>query len=355
MQDSEDECYNFSKDAKDAEFIILFQSSIGLVASAIVNILILNLSKGRRRLIIYGLVIYFMTAVLIHAFTHHVNDREELARVESGGHSGWLPVCMLFGLFDQTIHFALMFSILWINVYLVSFSWQLYKIQDESHHTTTQATLNNFRNTISCNAISGLFVVSLLLFILFTWIPLMWDTYGSRELICWIRLSRHDTCADRTLSNTLMLAMYNGPLLVISLLTVITLVIVAVLMCWGSTKVRGAAQRRFKRGMKEIMFLLIYPIILGFYNAIVFGMHIYSSVHHDVNPTFTYTVVNAVSVNVRLLMPLLGFLLYPYAWKNLVLQCKKDEDDEETNSYIPPEDDDIPHGTIYYQRQWNAK
>ena len=342
------QCYNFSQNAKDAAFIIqLSAASIGSATSFLVIILIL-LSKGHNRFI-YRLVIYFMTVVLVHALTHIMNVlpidfEEDLVRVKYG----WLPACKFFGFLDQTMHFAVTFSMLWIVIYLIYFSWKLYRLQEEmdQEQLNTENALNNGSQntcTISRKEMAGLVAVFLLPFF-FSWVPFLWDMYGFTGLLCWIRLSRHDTCADQTLSITLMLVMYYVPVLLVSLFIVVTLLIIVVLMCRGSARMRGIAQMRFNRGVKEILFVLIYPLIFAIFSGIVVGIHIYSTVHRDETPTFTYTVVYIVGVNARVLMPSVGFLLNPYSWKYLIIQCTRTDDDDDTSFYVPPEDDDIAQG-----------
>ena len=343
MEDSTvgpDTCYNFSKSTKDTAFVVqLSLATTGLLACLAVITLIL-LFKGYQRFI-YRLVIYFMTAVGIHAFAHLVNglpvDRDqELVAIKKG----WHAACKAFAVIDQTGNLTMTFAILWIILHLNVSLCRLRQLQKG-------IPLNDIQTgkpqTISRGEVLGICFTFLLPFAV-NWIPFVWNMYGLTGTLCWIRLTRYQSCEDRRLSITLMLAMYYVPLLLTSFLAFTTMLLIIAVMCQGSVQMMGIARLRYRQSMKEVCFVVIYPLLFIFLIVVICGV-IYSIIHRDHIPTYSFTITYVVAINLLIVVPPLAFLLHPYSWKNLV-RYRKFGSDAETGTYytVPPEDEDIDRG-----------
>ena len=336
-------CYNFSNSTKDVAFAVqLSLATTGLLACATVITLIL-LFKGHRRFI-YRLVLYLMTAVGIHAVAHILDglpvDRErELVAIKKG----WHAACKAFAVLDQTGHLTVTFAILWIILHLNVSLCRLRRLQKGVPQRSTSVQQTGKPQQISRGEVLGICLTFLLPFAI-NWIPFAWNMYGLTGTFCWIRLTRYQSCEDRRLSITLMLTMYYIPILLTSLLAFLTMLLIIVVMCHGSVQMMGIARLRYRRSMKEVCFVVIYPLLFILLSASICGV-IYSIVRHDRIPTYGSTITYVVGINLLIVVPPLAFLLHPYSWKNLT-HCKRfgDEVDTGTHYTVPPEDDDIDKG-----------
>ena len=333
-------CYNLSNSTKDAAFIVqLSLASIGLVACMTVVTLIL-LFKGYQRFI-YRLVIYLMTAVGIHAIAHIVDglpvDRgQELVAIKKG----WHAACKAFAVLDQTGHLTVTFAILWLILHLNVSLCRLRRLQLGIPQKKIQTGKSQ---KISRGEVIGICFTFLLPFAI-NWIPFVWNMYGLTGTTCWIRLVRYQSCEDRRLSITLMLTMYYIPILLTSFLAFMTMLLIIAVMCRGSVQMGGIARLRYRQSVKEVCFVVIYPILFMLVSASICGV-IYSIIHHNHVPTYSSTITYMVAINLLIVVPPLAFLLHPYSWKNLT-RCKKSGGDADTGTHytVPPEDDDIDGG-----------
>ena len=141
-----------------------------------------------------------------------------------------------------------------------------------------------------------------------------------------------------------MLAMYYIPILLTSLLAFLAMLLIIAIMCRGSVQMMGIARLRYRQSMKEVSFVVIYPLLFILLSASICVV-IYSIVRHDRLPTYGSTITYVVGINLLIVIPPLAFLLHPYSWKNLT-RCRRFRDDMETGTHytVPPEDDDIDKG-----------
>jgi hypothetical protein len=109
----------------------------------------------------------------------------------------------------------------------------------------------------------------------------------------------------------------------------------------------GIARLRYRQSMKEVSFVVIYPLLFILLSASICVV-IYSIVRHDSVPTYGFTITYVVGINLLIVIPPLAFLLHPYSWKNLTTRCCRrcSHGDMETGTHytVPPEDDDIDQG-----------
>ena len=335
-------CYNFSRRTKDTAFVVqLSLATTGLLACLTVITFIL-LFKGYRRFI-YRLVIYFMTAVGIHAFAHLVNglpvDRDqELVTIKKG----WHAACKAFAVIDQTGNFTMTFAILWIILHLNVSLYRLRQLQ-KGISLNIYGIQTGQSQTISRGEVLGICFVFLLPFAI-NWIPFVWNMYGLTGTFCWIRLTRYQSCEDRHLSIILMLVMYYIPILLTSFLAFVTMLLIMVVMCQGSVQMMGIAQLRYHQSLKEVCFVVIYPALFILLIVMICRV-IYSIIHRDQVPTYSSTITYVVAINLLLIVPPHAFLLHPYSWKNLI-RYRRSGRDAETGTYytVPPEDEDIDRG-----------
>ena len=333
-------CYNFSNSTKNVAFVVqLSLASTGLLACVTVVTLIL-LFRGHRRFI-YRLVIYLMTAVGIHAIAHIVDglpvDRDsELVRIKEG----WEGACKAFAVLDQTGHLTVTFAILWIILHLNVSLCRLRGMQDGIPQKNVPS---GKRQKISRGEILGICLTFLLPFAI-NWIPFVWDMYGLTGTFCWIRMIRYQSCEDRKLSIALMLSMYYVPILLTSVLAFVTMLLIMALLCRGSVQMMGVARLRYRRSMKEVCFVVVYPALFIFLSASICAV-IYSIVHYDHVPSHASTITYVVGINLLIVFPPLAFLLHPYSWKNFS-RCRPSNNKTDTGTHytVPPEDDDIESG-----------
>ena len=270
-------CYNLSNSTKDAAFIVqLSLATTGLVACMTVVMFIL-LFKGYQRFI-YRLVIYLMTAVGIHAIAHIVDglpvDRgQELVAIKKG----WHTACKAFAVLDQTGHTMVTYAILWIILHLNVSLCRLKRLQMGIPQKNVQT---GKPQRISCGEVLGILFMFLVPFAI-NWIPFIWDMYGLMGTVCWIRLTRFQSCKERLLGTTLMLTMYYIPILLTSFLALLTMLLITAVMCQGSVQMRGIARLRYRQSVKEVFFVVIYPVVfIVVLTASICGL-IYSILHSD--------------------------------------------------------------------------
>ena len=330
-------CYNFSNSTKNVAFVVqIALASTGLLACITVVTLIL-LFRGYKRFI-FRLVIYLMAAVGIHATAHILDglpvDRgKELISIKPG----WHAACKAFAVLDQTGHLTVTFAILWIILHLNLSLCRLRRLQKGIPLKRVEI---GRPQKISRGELLGTCLVFLLPFVV-NWIPFVWNMYGLTGTFCWIRMMRYQSCEDRQLSIILMLSMYYVPILLASVLAFLTMLLIMAVMCRGSVQMMGIAQLRYRRSMKEVCFVVIYPALFILLSAGICGV-IYSIVHYDQVPSHASTITYVVAINLLILLPPLAFLLNPYSWKNLTRHGTSSN--TETHYTVPPEDDDIDEG-----------
>ena len=338
------DCYNFTT-TKNVEFVLqITLASVGLLACTTVVTLIL-LFRGYKRFI-YRLVLYLMTAVGIHACAHIVDgfpvDRnQDLVAIKRG----WHAACKAIAMFDQTGNLAVTFTILWIILHLNVSLCRLLRLQNLNDIPRMNTPTGQSAQKISRGEVLGICFVFLLPFAI-NWIPFVWNMYGLSGTFCWIRMMRHQSCEDRQLSIILMLTMYYIPILLTSVLAFMTMLFIIAVMCRGSMQMMGIARRRYRRSMKEVCFVVVYPILFIILSAGICAV-IYSIIHYDRAPSPAFTITYVVAINLLIIFPPLAFLLHPYSWKSLAC-CRtcNENTDTVTNFIVPPEDDDIDQGFI---------
>ena len=198
-----------------------------------------------------------------------------------------------------------------------------------------------------CKEVMGVTVVVTLPFT-FNWVPFLWNMYGLSGLFCWIKEVSNGNCNDRTLSIILMFSMSYGPLLSLIFIGFLCLLAITLILCRGSTLNRedaqsvseSAVQKRFKEGLKEMSFVLVFPLLYNLLCLVIVANRLYSVTHSDSEPLYPLWIAHMIASPGRLLVSPVAFMLHPYTWKTLICH-KRPTSDTDTHFIVPPEDEDI--------------
>ena len=300
-----------------------------------------------------------MSADLLQAFTQvfevaSVSYDPQLETVSV--REGWGTACVVFGFMDQVSMWMSNFVIIWIMLYLVSLAYHLRRVQgSELTHSSNQTFMTQatcFLCRSICREVVGVLVVVALPF-MFNWVPFLWNMYGLSGLFCWIKEVSNGNCNDRTLSTVLMFSMSYGPLLSLVFVGFLCLLAITLILCRGSTLNRKDAQsesesavrKRFKEGLKEMSFVLVFPLLYDLLCLIIIANRLYSVTHSDAKPLYPLWIAHVTASPGRLLVSPVAFMLHPYAWKTLICH-KRETDDIDTHFIVPPEDEDIEEPII---------
>ena len=321
-----------------AYYIKLIVSSLGLVACLLVIILIV-ISKGYKRFV-YRLVLYFMTSVLFQALSLileliPVSYTNTLVAVRKG----WDVPCAVFGFFDQVTLWIGNLIVLWILLYLLSIVWKLY------HSNPIQTSNTQDKDKFSKVELLGLLCCSSFP-LLFSWVPFIFHMYGLSGMWCWIKGSGKSCNDDQDLGMELMFTLYYGPLIVLMIFSVLSLLVIVIALFNRWMSVHGMVRRQYMRGIKEMALVMIYPLLYSLICILLVVNRVDSAIrmkNHE-QPFIPLWIAHAFAEAFRPLLPPLAFLLHPSTWKNLVCVKKKEEDTE--YFYVPPEDSDIDEGIM---------
>ena len=320
-----------------AYYIKLIVSCLGFVACVIVIVLIV-ISKGYKRFV-YRLVIYFMTSVLFQALSLilelvPVTYTDTLVAVRQG----WDVPCAVFGFFDQITLWIGNLIVLWIILYLLSIVWKLYQSNPIEVRNIQE------RDKFSKMELLGLLCCSSFP-LLFSWVPFLYHMYGLSGMWCWIKDSGKTCNDDRDLGMELMFILYYGPLILLMIFSLLSLLVIVIALFNRWISLHGMVRRPYMRGIKEMALVMIYPLLYSLICILLVVNRVDSAIrikNHE-QPFIPLWIAHAFAESFRPLLPPLAFLLHPSTWKNLICAKKKDEEDTEY-FYIPPEDSDIDEG-----------
>lgn len=145
-----------------------------------------------------------------------------------------------------------------------------------------------------------------------------------------------------------MFSMSYGPLLFLVFVGFLCLLTITLILCKGSTlnhkdaqsESESTVQKRFKEGLKEMSFVLVFPLLYNLLCLVIVANRLYSVTHSDAKPMYPLWIAHVIASPGRLLVSPVAFMLHPYTWKTLICRKKK-TDDIDTHYIVPPEDDDI--------------
>ena len=312
-------CLNFTvKTGTDVLYIKTTLGSFTVLANLVAIAVILFTKRFKEftfRLVIYLLVtdIFQAIVIMLELIPVQVPDESHAARIRNG--IGWLIFCDATGFLGMVTLWMGNIVIIWIVIYLVVLGRRLYYRK--------QAT-NNQSNSWKREALG---VLALLLVpILIGLVPFTIDgnMYGISGLWCWIKIVKHNDgyCGELHYAPLkLVLVLYYGPLVLVVIFSVVCMVITICFVCCGAVKRHpgktNQTTKTFKRQgyMKDIMLVLLYPVLYCAVCMLLLANRVFSSVHYSKQPIVGLWITHAVADPVRVLLPALAFLFHPYVWK----------------------------------------
>ena len=226
---------------------------------------------------------------------------------------GWEPACAAFGFLDQVAIWMSNFVIMWIVGYLC---WLMVQPRHK---------INFFFSDVSVLEAVGICFCFFLPFT-FNWIPFTTDYYGEAGHWCWIKLSKTGDCW-KVDGAWYIFTFYYGPLMLIMLVTSVISVIAVVVWCKNIVK---------SDPMKDLIFIVVYPIIFNLVCCIVTANRIEEVRRADqkLGPSFGLWFAHAVADPTRTLLPALFCLLQFFipTTRKLVVQSKDETKDSKTQA-----------------------
>lgn len=325
----------------------------------VVAIIIIFLHKAYKQFV-YRLVLYLMVVDLIQSVTNilegipvqiqHSNETEHRNYTQVVVADGWGEACAAFAFGNQVTVWMENLMILWILFYLIVLVTKILKPQKFStDHMTENASQPNFTQR-------ELFALLFTIFFPFTfnWLPFLFKDgmYGLSGLWCWIKLTDKDCDGSLTVGLGLMFGLFYGPLILIIMFGLISFVVMAIVMCKRSRMKRGvdwADQKLYRRGLREVIPLLLYPLIYNLISTILVVNRITDAVRtsRGEKPIYTLWLLHSLADPGRVLIPPVAFILHPSTWKNLCCKKKESEASEGgTSFHVKPEFSDELVGSL---------
>ena len=288
-------CPNLSAEVVKTKEITLMCISSTAVVVCILAIIFILVSK-RYKKFVYRLTIYLMVAILLEeamsildAVPVYHNGTTVAVR------EGFEGLCVAAGFLYQVVFWMELLVICWIALYLLM--------------------ILAFRRNVTAvkwkQEVCGLTVV-LILPILFNWIPFVNDMYGLSGSYCWIKPSMNSNCKYDYMGLTLMFVLLNGPEFLVSIVVLLSLVAIAMVMCRNVMRQQGTSRSSVhQQGLKEVLPLLLYPLVYLVLWAAVTAFRIYGVVLsvQDRNPLYSLQLVFNIISDVRtLLIPMICLL-----------------------------------------------
>ena len=334
VQDKNLSCLNFT--TENAKLILNIKLSLGVI-TVIANVLAIALILISRkfkettfRLVIYLLITDILQAVAMCLALSPITVRDEKHVAEVRPNSTvWNDFCGATGFVLMTTMWMGNIVIIWIVVYLLVLGWRLYRSQKNDNAPINKHKKNNIR----CEMYGVLFLIITPFIIGIIPVFLPNEMYGISGLWCWIRMI-HITCGDiNTETLSVVFVFFYGPLVLIVLFSNVSMVSTIVLVCYGAVRRHGRTfVNEHQQRMKEIMLVLVYPMLYCTVCLILLANRVYSIVHIKNTPFFSLWIAHTIADPVRVMLPAIAFLLHPYVWR-AVCTRKKSPNADQTNSF----------------------
>ena len=158
----------------------------------------------------------------------------------------------------------------------------------------------------------GLAVV-LLLPLLVSWVPFsVKNMYGLSEVICWIKVSENSTCNYDYIGLTFLFVFYHGPVFCVGMATFVALCTTLIVMCRRAMRQdQGVFQQSIhRRGIKEVLSLILYPFIYLLLGAGLIAIRICGAIPsvHKMNFKLQWLVYIIIVYILRLFIPFICLL-----------------------------------------------
>ena len=299
-------------------------AALAIVVS-IVAITSIIFSKGYKRFV-YRLMLYLLVIDNFCAVTNilegvplEVEKNSSCVRLKEGWNSK--EACRTIGFLNQVAEWMQNFVILWIITYLLMLVIKLLRphIWGNSETRPQRFAVAEYMLLVLCIVVPfG-----------FKWIPFIKEMYGVSGLWCWIKVTKTEQDKETNAHGVaLIFTLFYGPLLLIVVYVFIAVLIIIAVLLHRVRRRRGIMWQQqilYKKGIKEAMPLLIYPLIFSIICTFLLANRIYYAVHEEKNTNIFLWYAQAISDPCRKLIPPLAFMLHPSTWKNLL--CKKQQED----------------------------
>lgn len=293
--------------AQRAEKLIAVHALVAIIGglACLVTIVLIGVTKTYRtqihRLRLYLSVACFLFAVTLGFETLPI-DFNKSSGAAISVRQGWNGACTAIGFFAQYFAFSKTFAITWVSIFIFSVATlkkELYKPRYEA---------------------AGVLVVFLLPSV-FTWIPLVGNTYGLTGTWCWIR----STCntSSYPLGTPFQLGVSLAPAAILHVFSLLLIVPVIVLFGKGAL-VRANARYNRERNfnaLKETAPLLVYPAL---YSMLVVADTVYTISLQTGSPQVQFDVTEMIIISLYQLFALalpVSFLLHPSVQR--ILACPR--------------------------------
>ena len=309
---------SYCLDLSAKEMSILHNTFIGVSSTAgvvcILAITVILATKGYKKFV-HRLILYLMAVVLPEEVVSilavapvHLNGSVVAVR------EGFEGLCAAAGFLYQVVFWMELLVICWIALYLLGMI----------------ALRRNVTAVKWKQEVCGLAVVLLLPF-LFNWIPFAKDMYGLSGLFCWIKQSMNSNCKYDYVGLTLMFVLHPGPEVTVGTIVLVSLVAIAIVMCRRTMRHWQGTHRQsiHRQGLKEVLPLLVYPLIylVLWAAAIAFRIVDVVSSVQDRRPIYSLSLVHSIISSVRTLTVPLICLLHLS-----IVYCRKQQNREHTLS-----------------------
>ena len=299
---SNETCFKLSRN----EFTSLFWTEVGISILAapvcLFAILMIVFSKAYKRFA-HRLSLY----LIINALAKSISTI--LQCIPTKYHCGYVVVtneqlCEAAGFLAQYTLWMLLLFMSWIALYLF-----------------VLGVFNHKYSSRNCEI--GLVIVCLVVPLLFSIVPFIdfqnGTMYGLVWSWCWIKLTDNN-CNKYKEGVIEQFVLSYGPLLIVLTLNFLAILVVIVVLYRGTRKRSGTLQNQYKEAMKEVIPLLLYPVV---YNILVSVALINTFYALANKTTFPLWQTQAIIYPVLPLVIPLVFILHPHTLKDLKKTAKK--------------------------------
>ena len=358
-------CYEFSKSVAEDIFIIkVFFGSLGVLLSLVVLILI-GVTKLYKQFV-YRLVMYLMivntlqaVCIVLEILPIEVTGSPS-GRIEIKNGTGWPEACSFLGYFDIVTSWYGNFVVIWTMLYMLTISWKIYKYEKDmlqERFLRKAEVYQQRKNSMTSNVREIVGVIGVLIGpLFFSWIPFIQNMYGPSGPWCWIKTIPRSGCGDERFQDwsiSLMMIMFYGPLVEILVFGLLCMLAIIILLWKSSKHLHGWNRQKYQSSIKEIVIVLVYPVVYCIFCIFLLMNRIYSDTH--TKPLYPLWIIHAIADPVRIVIPAVAFLLHPHVWKKVYRTIYPNESSRSEGSgfYIPPEDEDVGEGIVIKPSQQN--
>ena len=159
---------------------------------------------------------------------------------------------------------------------------------------------------------------SILLPVLFTWVPFINDSYGISGAWCWIRVWKDECATQKYIEGIIFqFALWYGPLFFCLTVTVGMAITILIILGVRACKKRNQPQhlqqengnqQQNQKALKELSPLMAYPIIFYFMTLLPLSNRIHGAISQ--RPSFSLTLTHAVIVGQWSLFSSIALLIH---------------------------------------------